>query len=149
MKIFQKQYMILKPESTSCEVIFDIDEKEMKINELEKQVLKNDFWDDQEAAKRILKEKSELELAIDNWEKKQNTLLDLKILFDMAREENDEETLREIETVIDNLKASVRDDELKRMLSEVEDSHNAIMTIHSGAGGTEAQDWTECFNVCT
>ncbi len=143
MKIFQKQYMILKPESTFCEVIFDIDEKEIKIKELEKQVLKDDFWNDQEVAKRILKEKSELELAIDNWEKKQNTLLDLKILFDMAWEENDEETLTEIETDIDTLKASVRDDELKRMLNEEEDSHNAIMTIHSGAGGTEAQDWTE------
>ena len=64
------------------------------------------------------------------------------MLFEMAREEG-EEALREIEKDVDALKISVRDEELKTMLSEPEDHNSAIVVIHSGAGGTEAQDWTE------
>lgn len=67
----------------------------------------------------------------------------MKILFGMAQEEDDEKTLQEIESDIVHLGMSVRADELKSMLREREDANNAIITIHSGAGGTEAQDWTE------
>jgi len=143
LKIFQKRYRILREELLHYEVIFDIDGKEKSIKDLEIQALKDDFWNDQETARKILKEKSDAELLVDTWKAKQNAILDLKILFDMAREEDDEKTLQEIESDIVHLERSVRNDELKSMLREKEDINNAIMTIHSGAGGTEAQDWTE------
>ena len=65
------------------------------------------------------------------------------MLFDLASDENDEETLIDIEIDMNNLKSSVRDEELKLMLGSEQDPMDAIMTIHAGAGGTEAQDWAE------
>ena len=65
------------------------------------------------------------------------------MLFDMARDEEDESVLDEIKKDIDTLEVAVRESELKMMLGSEEDSRNAILTIHSGAGGTEAQDWSQ------
>jgi peptide chain release factor 2 len=130
--------------SIICEVVFDISAKEERSKELERQVVKEDFWNDPENARGILKEKNQLEAIIDSWKVKSDALDDLKMLFDMAREEEgDEETLREIQNDAETLEKSVRNEELKTMLSEPEDHNNAILVIHSGAGGTEAQDWTE------
>lgn len=61
----------------------------------------------------------------------------------MARDEEDESILDEIKKDIDAIEAAVRESELTMMLGSEEDSRNAIMTIHSGAGGTEAQDWSQ------
>jgi peptide chain release factor 2 len=61
----------------------------------------------------------------------------------MARDEEDESILDEIKRDIDAIEAAVRESELTMMLGSEEDSRNAIMTIHSGAGGTEAQDWSQ------
>lgn len=129
---------------TTSEVVFDIETKEERLSELEKQVIKEDFWNNPDNARIILKEKTQMEAAIDSWREKNDALNDLKMLVEMAREEDeDEEILREIEKDAEELEKSVRDEELKTMLSEPEDHNNAILVIHSGAGGTEAQDWTE------
>jgi peptide chain release factor 2 len=61
----------------------------------------------------------------------------------MARDEDDESVLDEIKKDIDIIEVAVRESELKMMLGSEEDSRNAILTIHSGAGGTEAQDWSQ------
>ena len=61
----------------------------------------------------------------------------------MARDEGDESVFDEIKKDIDTIEVAVRESELKMMLGSEEDSRNAIMTIHSGAGGTEAQDWSQ------
>ncbi len=65
------------------------------------------------------------------------------MLFEMAKEENDDNTLQEVKDNLDDLESSVRNDEFKMMLGNEEDPGSAIMTIHAGAGGTEAQDWGE------
>lgn len=77
------------------------------------------------------------------WKKLENEISDIEILYSLASEENDADTIAEIEKDIDRLQASVRTEELKLMLGSEQDSMNAIMTIHAGAGGTEAQDWAE------
>ena len=61
----------------------------------------------------------------------------------MASEENDEITCREVSRDLDNLKAAVEEEEFKTMLGSEQDLMNAIMSVHAGAGGTEAQDWAE------
>ena len=65
------------------------------------------------------------------------------MLFDLASEEEDERIFVEIEMDLSNLSSSIREEELKLMLGSEQDPMNAIMTIHAGAGGTEAQDWAE------
>jgi len=70
-------------------------------------------------------------------------LADLEELYKMALEESDAGTISDIIRDLEKLKKEVREEELRRMLSAEEDSMDAIMSIHAGAGGTEAQDWTE------
>ncbi len=64
-------------------------------------------------------------------------------LFEMASEEGDEDTLRDISLDLGRLETGVRDDEFRLMLGAEEDRLNAILNINAGAGGTEAQDWAE------
>jgi len=106
-------------------------------------VLHENFWSEQEKAREILKEKSKLETIVNVWTKLKNEIGDIEILYSLASEENDEDTIAEIEKDIDGLKSSLRTEELKLMLGSEQDLMNAIMTIHAGAGGTEAQDWAE------
>jgi peptide chain release factor 2 len=70
-------------------------------------------------------------------------LKDLDVLFELAREADDEQTLQEVKGGLDHLALTVRSEEIRRMLGREEDRLNAILTIHAGAGGTEAQDWAE------
>jgi peptide chain release factor 2 len=110
---------------------------------LEKASLSENFWNEQDKARETLKDKNRLEMIVDNWKKLKDDIDDIEILFDLAREESDEQTAQEVEKDLDRLKASVRDAELKLMLGAPQDAMNSIMTIHAGAGGTEAQDWAE------
>ena len=102
-----------------------------------------DFWNDAEKARELLREKNRLESAIENWRKKDTELKDFQALYELARDENDESIMEEVAGELEALGGSVRDEELRMMLGREEDSHNAILSIHAGAGGTEAQDWAE------
>lgn len=80
---------------------------------------------------------------IEKWKKQKNNIDDLAILTEMAIEEQDDRAQLEISGELERLQAAIRDDELRMMLGSEQDSMNAIMSIHAGAGGTEAQDWAE------
>ena len=75
------------------------------------------------------------------WEKNYNDLDDAGMLLDMAVEENDEETYRDVVASLVELRRRIDLVELECMFSGEHDASNAILTIHAGAGGTEAQDW--------
>ena len=115
----------------------------MRIRELEKESLRDGFWNDPEKASGILREKSRLTDAVEKWRKQKSSLDDLRILFEIASEEQDDRTQEEIRSELETLNSAVRDDELKMMLGSEQDPMNAILSIHAGAGGTEAQDWAE------
>ncbi len=102
-----------------------------------------DFWNDQERAREILKKKTKLEAVVENWKGYESTIEDLGVLFEIACEENDEEILEEIKGDLDELEASLKEEEFRMMLGSEQDPMNAIMSINAGAGGTEAQDWVE------
>ncbi|MBE9547530.1 MAG: peptide chain release factor 2 [Proteobacteria bacterium] len=121
----------------------DIAGKEKEIKEFEKFSLEEDFWSDQERAREILKKKTKLEAVVENWKGYESAIEDLGVLFEIACEENDEEILEEIKGDLDELEASLKDEEFKMMLGSEQDPMNAIMSINAGAGGTEAQDWVE------
>jgi len=87
--------------------------------------------------------KNKLETIVRNWEQLRTHIDDIEMLYSLASEENDEKTIEEIAKEIENLQIAVRNEELKLMLGSEQDPMNAIMTIHAGAGGTEAQDWAE------
>jgi len=115
----------------------------LRIRELEKESLRDGFWNDPEKASGILREKSRLTEAVEKWKKQKSSLDDLRILAEIASEERDDQIQEEIRAELERLNAAVREDELKMMLGSEQDPMNAILSIHAGAGGTEAQDWAE------
>ncbi|MBN1299622.1 MAG: peptide chain release factor 2 [Melioribacteraceae bacterium] len=125
------------------EVIFDIDKKENTIAELRKKTEGSDFWNDQKGAQVILQKIKELENWIDLWNDHKMKFNNALEFVELAESEGDESLLAEIESEVRSIENSVEEIELKSMLSGRNDNLNCILTIHSGAGGTEAQDWAE------
>ena len=125
------------------ESVFDIPEKELRIRELARDSLREDFWNDPNKAKETLQEQSRLNEAVTNWKKLTSNVDELGQLYQMAWEERDEKAQEDIGSELEQLDDAVRSDELKMMLASEQDAMNAIMSIHAGAGGTEAQDWAE------
>jgi peptide chain release factor 2 len=106
-------------------------------------ILARDFWNDQAQAKKIQKELGQLQEVIEVWEKNFSELEEADMLLEMALEERDVETQNEVATAVQELRDRIDLVELECMFSGEHDSNNAILTIHAGAGGTEAQDWVE------
>ena len=105
---------------------------------------KNDFWEDQDKAREILQKKTKLTDQLDNWKKFNKEINDIGNLWDIAFQEKDESVLQDLVSDLGSiLNSSVCKEEIKMMLSSEQDPMNAIISIHAGAGGTEAQDWVE------
>jgi len=101
------------------------------------------FWDDAAQAAAVLKERGALVQSLEDFQRRVKEVEDLEILLDLAVEEGDEPVLKEAVAELAQLEKNFRDWELRLLLDTEEDQKNAIITIHAGAGGTEAQDWTE------
>ena len=125
------------------ETAFDLAGKHKRFEEIEAIISKDGFWDNPEAAKPLLKERTFLTGRFEAY----NTLLreidDNDLLVDMAVEEEDAQTLSEVEGQIDSLAERIHAFTLDMMLDGELDSNNAIVSINAGAGGTDAQDWAE------
>ncbi len=100
-----------------------------------------DFWNDPRSAGQVGRQARSLKETILAWEKLHHHLGELRELWQMATEEGDEGTLKELEVEADRLVVQVGDLEFRNLLSDVDDPKNAILEINSGAGGTEAADW--------
>lgn len=113
------------------------------MNHLQKLQEDSEFWNSPELAKGVLKEQKQLSSLIDGFSALCSEVEDTSVLFDLALEENDESTMNEVSQKLSTLEAHVRDMEVKRLFTRTEDQGDAIVEIHAGAGGTEAQDWAE------
>ena len=102
-----------------------------------------ELWDDQARAADILRERGALLQALEEWQQRVKQVEDLEVLLDLAVEEEDQGALKEVIRELDRLEDTFRDWELRLLLGTEEDQKNAIITIHAGAGGTEAQDWAQ------
>jgi peptide chain release factor 2 len=126
------------------EVIFDLDEQQKELEKIEGLMAKTDFWQrDQDEISRISQQRATLKEIIDQWQKHYLETEDAKILAEMANEEDDQPTLKEIERDIFRLEKEVSDLEFHSLLGEPDDRRNAIFAVNAGAGGTESQDWVE------
>lgn len=99
------------------------------------------FWDDQEAAQKVVRELKRLKAVVEPLRDFERRARDLEELFPLAAEEGEEETLAELERDLRGLEAEVGKFQLQAMLSGEYDPCDAFLTIHAGAGGTEACDW--------
>ena len=104
----------------------------------------NDFWQrDQEEISRLSQQRAYLRENIEQWQKHYHDTEDAKLLAEMAYEEDDQPTLKEVEGDVFRLEKEVKDLEFHSLLGDPDDRRNAILAINAGAGGTEAQDWVE------
>jgi peptide chain release factor 2 len=127
----------------TCGVIFDIDQREKKIGELEKASQDPDLWDNPEKAQSLLKKLSDEKEVVRQWKDFNKELEDILILLEMSSEEKSEDLLPELNKESEKLLHNVKNLELRGIMSAPEDRKDAILTIHPGAGGTESQDWAE------
>jgi len=121
--------------------IVDPDSIKKKLKEIEQEEQKEEFWSDAKRAGAVQKEKNRLQAILKRYEDAKTALEDTQELFEMANEEGDADTIEELYSDASNLEDLVTKVEIAVMLSDENDSKNAIVTIHPGAGGTESQDW--------
>lgn len=116
---------------------------EEEIKELERVSSVPDFWDDIENSQRILQKISFLKSRIRNYKKLKNLYEDTETLIDLAIEEKDLSLLDEARKNVELVQKELENQRLEILLNGEFDSKNAILTLHAGAGGTEAQDWVD------
>jgi len=127
----------------SSRSIFDLPEKRQRLDEIENILANENFWDDQEKAKTVLKERSFLSAIIDRWNSLYSEVEECEVLFDLAIEESDNKSVDEAVKLSESLEKELKTFSVEVMLDGDDDKNNAIMSINAGAGGTEAQDWAE------
>ena len=125
------------------ETLFDLPGKKFRINEIESMSGETDFWNDRNKAQSILKEQASLNDSVQSWQQLNNDLDDVEILLELSKEESDEELRAEARQKYHEILEAVEKFEFKKVLGDIDDIRNAIVSINSGAGGTEAQDWAD------
>jgi len=112
-----------------------------KIEELEEQSSKQDFWNDMENSQKILKQMKELKNKVEGFRSLEAEYEDLTTLIELGLEENDDSIYKEALALAKKFTSDFDNLRISTLLSGEYDSNNAIVTLHSGAGGTEACDW--------
>lgn len=120
---------------------FDAPAKRKELENLEAQIGEPDFWNDAERAQKIVQQRSRIEKALNGQEKFETAISDAEVLFEFA--EADESSLNELQELIPRLETEVDAAITEALLSGETDANNAICSIQSGAGGTDAQDWAQ------
>lgn len=123
--------------------IFDYDAKKERLTEVELLLGEPDVWNDQDKAQALGRERSSLEAIVETIDTLDAGISDSHELLDMAVEEDDADSVSEVETEIAGLNSHLAKLEFRRMFSGEMDPNNAYLDIQSGSGGTEAQDWAE------
>ena len=114
-----------------------------RLSEIEELENDQEFWNDASNAAKIQKEKTQLQRKLDKYEVASDAVNDANELYEMSKEEGDEESLQALYNDAPTLEDQIRSMEIEVLLSGESDANNAIVSIHPGAGGTESQDWAE------
>tara|TARA_R110002073_G_scaffold18299_1_gene67879 strand:- start:944 stop:2005 length:1062 start_codon:yes stop_codon:yes gene_type:complete len=128
-------------EQTNYGGFFDFDAKQTQLVELNRLIEDPVIWNDGKRAQEIGREKKKLEDVVVTLESVDRQLRDTRELFQMAKEESDNEILESIITDAGLLEGQISNLEFRRMFSDPMDPNNCFVDIQSGSGGTEAQDW--------
>jgi peptide chain release factor 2 len=126
-----------------CGGFFDVDSLKGKIAGLEGTMGDPDFWKKPGEAKGVVSQLKAARATVEKWQELWNECQDLSALAELAQDEEDPATLKEIESDLARLESDVGALEVKSLLSGEHDDLGALMSIHPGAGGTESQDWAQ------
>lgn len=124
-------------------IALDIEGAQETIKKLEKETLEPDFYNDIKNSQKVLQKIKEQTTKIERYEALKTDWEDISTLVELAIAEDDESVLEEIQTGFNALSENIENMKLETLLSGPYDKSNAIITLHAGAGGTEAQDWCQ------
>ena len=133
----------MKPTLDGLGSALKLDDAKREIAELEAESAKEGFWNDLDRSQKVQKRMKQLQQKCEKYEKLQSTWEDLMTICEMALEENDDSMLGELETDYAKFESELEAMRLSTLLSGEYDANNVILSIHPGAGGTEAQDWAQ------
>ena len=148
--INQEQIKALHDRVEALTKCLDIESKRRKVAELQKQTEAPDFWGDPKAAEAFMKKMNGVKAWVTDYDKAASLTDDLDVLYEFAKDSMDmsaedvveSDEMKELDAAYGQAEQAVEALELKNMLGEEGDSLGAILTINSGAGGTEANDWS-------
>ena len=121
--------------------IFDLEKKTQRQLEIENLLQDKTLWNQPKEIQKLNQEKSFIEKTLHMWKELNSQREDAQVLFEMAQEEGEESTLKEVQLEVESLKVKIKELHLKRLLGGELDGNGAYLSIHAGAGGTESCDW--------
>jgi peptide chain release factor 2 len=124
-----------------CGGIFDFNSKEERLDTVSRELASPAVWEEPKRAQELGKEQRMLEGVVNNLRSIDQQTVDARDLFEMAREESDDDTLVAVESDVASIEAKVADLEFRRMFNNPADPLPCFIDVQAGAGGTEAQDW--------
>ena len=142
MRDFSDDLSELRRRVDGARAYLQVDAARARIATLEDEVSRPDLWDDQAQARRVTTELAQLRDDVVLVDELDGQISDLETLADLAREESDESLEPEIQTGMHELGTRLDSLELRALFTGEYDERDAICTVNSGAGGTDAQDWT-------
>ena len=136
------EIVALQGRLTEMEKALDVAHKEEKIAELEYKMGEPTFWDNPEEAQKINQELNDVKISVDKYKALVAKYDDVQVMWELGMEDKDESLEADVVADMEAINKSLEELQLEVLLSGKYDANNAILTLHAGAGGTEAQDWT-------
>jgi peptide chain release factor 2 len=133
----------LRARLTEAEGYLKVDELRARRPQLEAEASRPDLWDDAERAKRVTGELSAVIDDLEQYEQLEGRVDDAETLHGLGRDEGDDDVLAEVEQAVAGIDADLRRIELRSMFSGEHDERDALVSVTSGEGGVDAQDWAE------
>ncbi|HOK40266.1 MAG TPA: peptide chain release factor 2 [bacterium] len=136
-----EKFVRLNENITEIKEIFKIEKRSEEIIELEKEMSKENFWDDKNKAKNIVQLVDEHKEIINSYKNLEKFFNDTKVILELLAEAEDENLEKEFLENLEKLENKIKELEFINLLDDELDKNNAILNIHPGAGGTESCDW--------
>ena len=134
----------LKDDLAELESAMDIASVSARLEEIREESERQGFWDDHEAASKLLKEKKALDVKRERFAQLRSEYEDLTVMIELAEEDPDDAPLAaEASEAYQSLTKDLEQTKIANLLDGEHDAMSAIVTVHSGAGGTDSQDWAE------
>ena len=140
---YKQKLLALEPELNKLAAALDLESVRREVEELEEKAGDPNFWNDMAASQKVLQRTKQLKGKLEHHARMVTQWEDLTTLVEMAAEEEDASLLPEVEEGYAKLEAALEEANLATLLTGEYDGSNSILTLHAGAGGTEAQDWCQ------
>lgn len=123
--------------------LFDITNLKFKVQELQNKMQEPDFWENIKIAQQVTQQEKLIKSRLERFDSLYSRIEDSLVLIELMKEEEDISSVGEVLKEVKSLKEEIETLRIEVLLSGQYDRNNAIMTLHAGVGGTDAQDWTE------